>query len=225
MWVNVQSGWHPYSRKQESCHGGDMKPFKIMVLAFAFVLSGTAADADIGELLTKCQDCHGPGGVSSHDDVPTIAGQNASFIEKTLRSYQVWGRPCIKTVYRHGDTSRPKTDMCQVAEGLTSEDIKAVSEHFAALPFQPAAQSFDAAKAARGEALHAGHCELCHEQGGTVPDRGPRLAGQWLPYLRKSLNFVPTGEHLVPPAMESAVVDLSPDDIDALMHYYASQQN
>jgi len=202
-----------------------MKSFKIMALAFAFVLSGTAGGADISELLTLCQDCHGPGGVSSYDDVPTIAGQNASFIEKTLRSYQVWGRPCIKSEYRHGDTSRPRTDMCQVAEGLTSEDIKSVSAHFAALSFKPAAQPFDAAKAARGEALHAERCELCHEQGGVHPDRGPRLAGQWLPYLRKSLNFVPTGEHLVPPAMESAVVDLSPEDIDDLMNFYASQQN
>ena len=202
-----------------------MKPFKIIALAIIFALPGMVVGAEADELLKQCEDCHGPGGISSHGDVPTIAGQNAAFVEKTLRSYQVWGRPCIKSKYRHGDTSRPKTDMCQVAEGLTGADIKAVSAHFAALPFKSAAQDFDAAKASRGEALHAKHCELCHKQGGTVPDRGPRLAGQWLPYLRKSLKFVPTGEHLVPPAMESAVADLSPDDIDALMHFYASQQD
>jgi len=202
-----------------------MNPTKSLILAIAFALSGAAAGADIDELLTFCQDCHGPAGVSSYGDVPTIAGQNASFIDKSLRSYQVWGRPCIKSEFRHGDTSRPKTDMCQVAEGLTSEDIKAVSQHFAAQPFKPAAQAFDAAQASRGAALHQEHCELCHEQGGAVPDRGPRLAGQWLPYLRKSLNFVPTGEHLVPPAMESAVADLSADDIDALMNFYASRQD
>jgi len=202
-----------------------MKPTKTIILALAFALSGAAAGAEIDELLTLCQDCHGPAGVSSYGDVPTIAGQNASFIEKSLRSYQVWGRPCIKSEFRHGDTSRPKTDMCQVAEGLTAEDIKAVGEYFAAQTFRPAAQAFDAAQAARGATLHEAHCEICHEQGGTIPDRGPRLAGQWLPYLRKSLNFVPTGEHLVPPAMESAVADLSADDIDALMNFYASRQD
>ncbi len=35
---------------------------------------------------------------------------------------------------------------------------------------------------------------------------------------------MPTGEHLVPPAMESAVEDLGQGDIDALLNYYASQQ-
>ena len=202
-----------------------MRPFTIAILTLAFALSGPVAGSDISELLAQCEDCHGSGGISSDSDVPTIAGQHATFIEKTLRSFQVWGRPCIKSTYRHGDTSRPKTDMCQIAEGLSSEDIKALSEHYSAQPFQAAAQPFDADLAATGAALHQQHCEQCHEQGGTVADRGPRLAGQWIPYLRKALKFVPTGEHLVPPAMESALGDLGQSDVDALLNYYASQQH
>lgn len=201
-----------------------MRLLSIALLTIIFTGLATVAQAEIGEIVAQCESCHGPGGVSAHDDVPTIAGQNTSFIEKTLRTYQVWGRPCIKSGYRHGDTTRAKTDMCQIAEGLTGEDIQALSAHFAALPFRAAAQPFDAGLAARGAALHQEHCELCHEQGGTVADRGPRLAGQWQTYLRKSLKFVPTGEHLVPPAMESVITDLGEQDIDALMHYYASQQ-
>lgn len=193
-------------------------------LLAAFCLSAPASGAGVEELVAQCEDCHGPGGVSTHQDVPTIAGQSSAFIAKSLRTFQDWGRPCIKSSYRHGDTSRPKTDMCQVAEGLTSEDIQALGEHFSALPFKPAPQAFDAALAAAGAALHEAHCETCHANGGLVADRGPRLAGQWTPYLRTSIKFVPTGEHMVPPAMESAVNDLAPQDIDALLNYYASQQ-
>ena len=202
-----------------------MRPFTIAMLSMACTLSGPVTGAEFDQLLAQCADCHGPAGVSAHGDVPTIAGQNAMFIEKTLRSFQVWGRPCIKSSYRHGDTERPRTDMCQVAEGLTGEDIKALSAHFSELPFQAAKQDFDADLAARGAELHQQHCELCHEQGGTAASRSPRLAGQWRPYLEKALKFVPTGEHLVPPAMESVFTDLGQDDIDALMNYYASQQN
>lgn len=202
-----------------------MRPFTIALLTMTCALSGPVSGADIDELVAQCEDCHGPAGLSTDGDVPTIAGQNAMFLEKTLRSFQVWGRPCIKSSYRHGDTERPRTDMCRVAEGLTSEDIKALSAHFSELPFEAAEQDFDADLAGRGAELHQQHCETCHEQGGTAPSRSPRLAGQWRPYLEKAVKFVPTGEHLVPPAMESVFTDLGQDDIDALMNYYASQQN
>lgn len=188
-------------------------------------LGGPARGAAFDELVAQCESCHGPDGVSAHADVPTISGQSESFITKTLKTFQVWGRPCVKSAYRHGDTSRPRTDMCQVAEGLTGEDIQTLAAHYAALPFVPAAQAFDTELAAAGAALHEQHCETCHHQGGRDTARGPRLAGQWLPYLKSSLKFVPTGEHLVPPAMESVVTDLDPAEIDAILNYFASQQN
>jgi sulfide dehydrogenase cytochrome subunit len=202
-----------------------MRPYGYAILLLSVALSAAAAHADVNEVVEQCEGCHGPGGVSEHSDVPTIAGQSAKFLENTLRTYQVWGRPCIKSTYRHGDTARPKTDMCQVAEGLTGEEKKAISAHFSAQPFRAAAQEFDADLAARGAALHEERCEQCHEQGGTAADRSPRLAGQWVPYLMASLRFVPTGEHLVPPAMESVIAGLGDEDIEAILHYYASQQD
>ena len=208
-----------------------MKPFSTMAAGWALALTlilpapGYAEAGGSEELVALCEACHGPGGVSQHADVPTIAGQSEAFLDKSLRTYQVWGRPCIKSAWRHGDTERPRTDMCAIAEGLTGEDVQALAAHFAALPFAPATQDFDADRAAAGAALHAEHCESCHQEGGRVAGRGPRLAGQWIPYLRTSLRFVPTGEHMVPPAMESTVSDLDEEAIDALMNYYASQQD
>lgn len=202
-----------------------MRPYSKLLVLAALAVSGPAAAEGIDELIVQCEDCHGPGGVSQHAEVPTIAGQTGAFLEKALRTYQVWGRPCIKSAWRHGDTERPRTDMCAIAEGLTSEDIRALAAHFAALPFAAAEQSFDPALAAAGQALHEEHCETCHHEGGSLAGRGPRLAGQWTTYLRTSLKFVPSGEHLVPPAMEQTVNDLSTEEIDALMNYYASQQD
>jgi len=202
-----------------------MKSLKnAMLMLTVWICAGTAA-ADLNELVVMCEDCHGANGVSVHNDVPTIAGQPPAFISKTLKSFQIWGRPCIKSSYRHGDTSRPRTDMCKIAEGLTGEDISALAAHFGGQTFVPAEQPFDAAQVAHGAALHQERCESCHEKGGTLADRGPRIAGQWVPYLKTALKFVPTGEHLVPPAMESVIAGLNEQDIDALMDYYASQQN
>jgi cytochrome subunit of sulfide dehydrogenase len=200
----------------------------ILVVLSAIGLSGSAsialADDRLDELVAQCGDCHGADGVSAHEDVPTIAGQSAAFLAKALRTYRERGRPCIKSSYRAGDTERPKTDMCKVAGGLSDEDMQALGEHYAAQPFRAAPQPFDAALAETGAALHQKHCDACHGDGAAHANRGPRLAGQWVTYLRTSLRFVPTGEHLVPPAMENTLVELDPQEIDALMHYYASQQ-
>lgn len=198
-------------------------PTCLLALLFGH-FSAVFAD-DIDELIAQCESCHGPQGVSSESDMPSIGGQSADYIAGSLRDYQVWGRPCIKSSYRYGDTSRPKTDMCKISGGLSNEDIVALSAHYSSLPFVAAPQEFDSEKAAVGAALHEEHCESCHEQGGKVADRGPVIAGQWTLYLKSALKFVPTGEHLVPPLMERTVAELSAEDIDALMNFYASQQD
>jgi sulfide dehydrogenase cytochrome subunit len=200
-------------------------PFKTAAVFCALLLAVSVAAAEADELTEQCDGCHGPNGVSTDSDVPTIAGQASGFLRRTLNTFQVWGRPCIKSAYRHGDTTRPATDMCQIAEGLTGEDIRALADHYSQQTFVPASQPWDESKAAAGKTLHEEHCETCHEQGGRAAETAPRLAGQWMPYLRKALRFVPTGEHQVPPLMEKKVTDSSTDEIDALLNYYASQQD
>ena len=103
-------------------------------------------------------------------------------------------------------------------------DIAALSEHYSQLPFRPAVQDFDPNLVPVGAELHEKYCEKCHEQGGRHADSAPILAGQWIPYLRTSLKYVPTGEHLVPPLMEKTVADMGKDEINALMSFYASRQ-
>jgi sulfide dehydrogenase cytochrome subunit len=201
---------------------------RITKIAWAALLLLTAAPvlaADTGALQSECDSCHGPGGNSPWPDVPIIAGQTPEFLAKTLRAFQMWDRPCIKSKYRSGDTSRPETDMCKIAGKLSAEEVDALAAHYSQQAFQPAQQEFDPGLAAAGAALHEQYCETCHEQGGMSAGRGPRLAGQWKPYLKSTLKFVPTGEHLVPPMMERKLSEFTQEEISQLLDYYASQQN
>lgn len=198
--------------------------FKSGLIAALLFLSPTVNAADLDALKTECDACHGPNGVSAHADIPIIAGQTPKFLAKTLRGFQMWDRPCVKAEYPGGPKAGQQTDMCKVASALGDDDIKALADWYASQPFVPAKQEFDPALAAAGEALHAEHCDTCHEQGGKKPDRGPRLAGQWTEYLAATIKFVPTGEHMVPPMMERRVMDFSKEEITQLLNYYASQQ-
>jgi len=194
------------------------------LLLLIIALSGPVSSAELEALAEDCDGCHGPQGVSSDSDMPTIAGQLARYLNASMKSYQNWGRPCVKSAYRHGDTARPATNMCKIAEGLTVDEIEALGQYYEAQEFIAAEQVFDEAKAAAGATLHEEYCETCHKQGGSVAARGPRLAGQWAPYLRVAIRQALSGEHLVPPVMENRLLDFNADNINALMNFYASQQ-
>jgi mono/diheme cytochrome c family protein len=84
-----------------------MNYINISMLALALCLPGTALAVDIEALTAECESCHGPDGVSAHSDVPSISGQSKDYLDDSLHSFQVWGRPCIKTLYRQGDHQDP----------------------------------------------------------------------------------------------------------------------
>lgn len=115
--------------------------------------------------------------------------------------------------------------MCKIAGKLSDDQVAALAGQFSDHAFISAEQPFDAALASEGAVLHEESCESCHANGGKTAGRAPRIAGQWTKYMRATLRFVPTGEHLVPPLMERSVADLPVQDIDRLMNFYASQQD
>jgi sulfide dehydrogenase cytochrome subunit len=207
-----------------------MRTSTTAVLTFVWValtlpFAAPAIAADLDGLKAQCNSCHGPNGNSPYSDVPTIAGQSSKFIAKQLRAFQLWDRPCAKAEYRSGERAGTSADKCQLAGALAPEEISAVADYYSKQTFKSASQPFDAARAASGAALHDQYCETCHAEGGKANGRGPRLAGQWKPYLRATLKFVPTGEHLVPPMMERRIVDFNAEEINQLLDYYASQQD
>jgi sulfide dehydrogenase cytochrome subunit len=201
-----------------------MKYARLSLLFLLFSLSGQAASQDAETLVAGCNECHGQLGVSIRNDVPTIAGQPSAYISAALRAYQQWARPCIKTSYSKSDSSRPATDMCKISEELAHDEIDALGKYYGAQTFIAAKQPFDMQMAEVGSDLHEIHCETCHAMGGSIAARGPILAGQWAPYLRTAIAQALSGEHMVPPVMEDRLIEFSAPDIEALVNFYASQQ-
>ena len=177
------------------------------------------------ELAESCNHCHGDNGISTEPKVPIIAGMSELFISDTIAIYKDRDRPCVESEYLAGPDKGSKTDMCRIADKLGDEDIKAVAKHYAGLSFVRVKQEFDAGKAAQGEKVHNSSCKKCHEEGGSVAeDDAGFLGGQWTPYLRQVFEHYAAGERAMPKKMKPKFEELSAEDVDALLNYYASVQ-
>ena len=91
----------------------------------------TAAAQDLQELVTECEACHGPGGVSTEEDVPSLAGRSPAWLREVLEQFYFYERHCPTTTYRSGDRPKTPMNMCGIANTLSEEDREALANHFA----------------------------------------------------------------------------------------------
>ncbi|MFW2403513.1 MAG: c-type cytochrome [Gammaproteobacteria bacterium] len=197
---------------------------RLLLILFTF-FGCTASMADIAAIAADCDGCHGADGVSEWSDMPTIAGISEFVLSDAMFYYRDGERSCVESEYRQGDTSRPATDMCKVAQALSEDDIDAISAHYAELPFKPAVQEFDTALAATGKALHDQDCENCHADSGRDPEEDASiLAGQRMGYMRTQFADYLAGNRSQPEKMEAKMKGLSEEDTEALLNFYASLQ-
>lgn len=200
--------------------------FALWTIALAGCLLAPPILAEASDIARSCNECHGEDGVSRAPEVPTIAGMSAFVLEDYLLTYQDEARPCHETEYRSGDTDRPPTTMCEIADKLSEEEVTAIAEHYAALSFEPADQEFDPALAAEGAGIHRRDCEKCHTDNASNPeDDAGVMAGQWMPYLRQVFEDYTSGERpFVEDKMQEKFEQLSAEEKEALIHFYGSQQ-
>ena len=154
-----------------------------------------------------------------------VAGIDAFVHSDALYVYQDAARPCGESEIRQGPRAGETATMCEAVDGLGEAQIEAIAEHYAALPFVPAKQPFDADLAAAGAAIHDSECSRCHSDGGSDPsDEASILAGQWMGYLESTFAQYAAGEREQPEKMKAKMDALSDEQVTALLHYYASQQ-
>lgn len=195
----------------------------VTVLASLSMVWGLAFAGDAA--LQDCMQCHGENGVSAHDDVPTIAGASAYYLEESMLAYKDDARACPPTAYRSGDLSRAKRSMCEIAKSFSADQIRSQARFFASKPFVAAKQKFDAQLAATGSRLHLQQCERCHSDGGRAADDDAGiLAGQWIGAQRFAIQDMLDGTRPTSKKMLEKLQALSKSEIDALLHFYASLQ-
>jgi len=192
---------------------------KSLLGTLALAAAPLALAADVG----SCVGCHGQDGISQDPNTPTISGASDFYFENQLFLFQDEGRPCVADLFAKVDGA-PAADHCAVVADLSEGDIEGIAAHYAEQPFQAASQTFDAGQAQAGAAIHDRSCARCHsEAGGDPADDAGILAGQWIPYLQRSMTDFRDGRREQPATMEREMTPLSDDDIQALAAYYASQ--
>ena len=186
-------------------------------------LAGYASATDIAKLEETCASCHGKDGASSSSDVPIIGGISPVYIQYNLNYYKNKERPCPEAEVQNGADKGKKTNMCEIAKGLSDSDIEQLAKLYASKKFVRVVQNYDPELAVKGKAIHQQYCEKCHNNDGTDSknDAGI-LAGQWTPYLRKTFQEYSSGERKMEQKMKPKIQKLNNDSFEALMNYYAS---
>jgi len=194
------------------------------ILIGAFAEPAFAADgATVFE--QKCMMCHGPDGASKHSSIPIIGGYSVKYIVESVKNFRKKLRPCAEVTIQSGPKKGSRSDMCKVVAELSDADAEAAARYLARKPFVRAKQPFDPEKAARGQSIYGKLCRRCHEENGSSPEEDNGIvAGQWTPYLKAQLVAFRAGKRAIDEKMKVRLEKVSPEDEEAILHFYASQQ-
>ncbi len=168
-----------------------------------------AAPPSPAMLSNACAGCHGTNGGSAGLTMPSLASQSKTAIVDAMKKFK--------------SGERPSTVMGRLAKGYTDAEFDAMAEFFSSQKFHPTTQVVDAAKVKRGAELQEANCSRCHlEDGKEGKDDTPVMASQWLTYLQMQMDLYQSGARKMPEKMAEKVKPLSKQDLEALLHFYAS---
>ena len=168
-----------------------------------------AAPPSPAMLSNACAGCHGTNGGSAGLTMPSLASQSKTAIVDAMKKFK--------------SGERPSTVMGRLAKGYTDAEFDAMAEFFSQQKFHPTTQVVDAAKVKRGAELQEANCSRCHlEDGKEGKDDTPVMASQWLTYLQMQMDMYQSGARKMPEKMAEKVKPLSKQDLEALLHFYAS---
>ncbi len=177
--------------------------------ALAISALAQAAPPSPAMLSNACAGCHGTNGGSYGPTMPSLAGQSKEAVEVAMKKF--------KSGERSGSI------MGRLAKGYSDAEITAMAEFFSKQKLHPTTQTLDKAKIAKGAKLQEANCGRCHiEDGKEGKDDTPAMASQWLPYMQMQMADYLSGKRKMPEKMKEKVDPMSKEDLEALLHFYAS---
>src|SRR4030081_227379 len=184
------------------------------MLSVAMIGGSPAHGADAAEGKEKaelCVGCHGEGGISQTDNIPSLAGQPDQFIQWQL------------VFFRSG--TRKNEQMQPIVEQISNDDIRSLRAYFASLDPPKASKPDDNPDLSqKGAQAAAGRrCASCHTDTYAGTKAVARIAGQREEYLIKALHDYKSGVRSGGggAAMAEVAYPLSEEEITALAHYLA----
>ncbi len=175
--------------------------------------TGSPSDANVTEAPAKadlCTKCHGANGLPTRAEIPIIWGQEFYYLYVQLKDYKA-GR-------------RQNTEMNDIVKSLSKQDMRELAQYFAGKAWPSTRFVADAADVARGEtATAAGVCVQCHLGGYEGNSRVPRLAGQQVGYLQRTMLDFKGKTRMNSPSKASLLKSFADEDITAMARYLGAQ--
>jgi cytochrome c553 len=169
-----------------------------------------APPPEIAEKVKLCVSCHGEDGRPVRPDVPVIWGQEYYYLLVQLRDYQA-GR-------RANEVMQP------VVAALENEALKPLAQYFSERKWPELGFRASEQDVAVGQRVAVGgQCPQCHLGGFKGNSRVPRLAGQSVTYLEKTMLDFKTRVRRNAADMSSLMDVFSEAEITAMAHYIAGQ--
>ena len=190
-------------RKWSRFSGG----FTVSVVLLLLLSTGARAGGH-PENVGTCAVCHGAAGLPSRPDIPIIWGQEFYYLYVQLKDYLA-GR-------------RQNAEMSVIVASLGKQEMRELAQYFSNQAWPSTGFAAESTNIVRGEiATAAGLCVQCHLGGYEGSSRIPRLAGQQVDYLERTMLEFKDRTRMNSPAKASLLGAYEKEEIAAMARYLA----
>lgn len=188
-----------------------MLPNRILICLLSLV-PGFCCAEDIPPVVQEhCVRCHGADGLATAPGMPHLNGQLAAYLSDALVKFQKGRQPT--GVLNH------------VPASLGAAEIGQIAEYYAAVKAERPKQEVSPDKVALGAEIYRNRCLDCHDDNGREADKGaPLMAAQKLDYLVAQTRLFVSGRRKFGFLQDEAFKGLSNDELEAVAHYFAAQE-